>query len=160
MGLFDGIEKLITEHGSAAILRERIALAADQYSTLEKENVALKTENQILKSENQRLKLDNSKLKEEIRNLENQLSKLSNSHNQALEKVKENILLFLSKQKTSVFADQVAQYIGIETQTAMFHLEELNAKVMVLVGHSGLTPPRWSLAKEGRKYLVQRSLIS
>ncbi len=30
------IERLITEHGSAAILKERLALASDQYSALEK----------------------------------------------------------------------------------------------------------------------------
>jgi DNA repair exonuclease SbcCD ATPase subunit len=30
MGLFSEIERLITEHGSAAILRERLALIADQ----------------------------------------------------------------------------------------------------------------------------------
>lgn len=38
MDIFGGIEKLITEHGSAAILRERISLAAQQYTILEKEN--------------------------------------------------------------------------------------------------------------------------
>ncbi len=37
MGLLDGIEKLINEHGSVVILKERIALAAEQYSTLEAE---------------------------------------------------------------------------------------------------------------------------
>lgn len=63
MGLLDGIERLITEHGSAAILRERIALANDQYSALE-------AENKILKSENERLKLDNEKLQEKVRNFE------------------------------------------------------------------------------------------
>ena len=32
MGLFDAIEKLITEHGSAAILREHISLLRTQFS--------------------------------------------------------------------------------------------------------------------------------
>ena len=36
MGLLDGFEKLINEHGSAAILKERIALANDKYAELEK----------------------------------------------------------------------------------------------------------------------------
>lgn len=65
MGLLDGIEKLITEHGSAAILRERIAFANDKYSALESENVAIKSQNEILKSENDALKLDNKKLQEQ-----------------------------------------------------------------------------------------------
>lgn len=56
------IERLITEHGSAAILRERLALAAEQYSALEKKVVELQAENDRLKSEN-------SKLQEQVRNL-------------------------------------------------------------------------------------------
>ncbi len=54
------IERLITEHGSAAILRERLALAAEQYSALEKKVVELQAENKHLKSEN-------SKLQEQVR---------------------------------------------------------------------------------------------
>jgi hypothetical protein len=61
MGLLDGIEKLITEHGSAVILRERIALANDKYSALQSENSTLKSQNAIFKSENEALKLDNEK---------------------------------------------------------------------------------------------------
>lgn len=41
MGLLDGIEKLITEHGSAAILRQRIALAREQFGALQRQCAAL-----------------------------------------------------------------------------------------------------------------------
>ena len=61
------IEKLITEHGSAAILRERIALINDKY-------VALESENRVLRSENEALKFENTELKEQRRTLEEQLS--------------------------------------------------------------------------------------
>jgi hypothetical protein len=37
MSVFDSIEKLITEHGSAAILREHLALAKSQYDALERQ---------------------------------------------------------------------------------------------------------------------------
>ena len=36
MTLFGNIEKLITEHGSAAVLRERITLAQEKYAALER----------------------------------------------------------------------------------------------------------------------------
>src|SRR5687767_554652 len=42
MALTDAIERLITEHGSAAILRERLLFLGEQAKTLEKENVDLK----------------------------------------------------------------------------------------------------------------------
>lgn len=67
MGFLDGIEKLIIEHGSAAILKERIALASDQYAALEK-----KSNN--LQAENERLKLDLEDCKKQRRAVEEKLS--------------------------------------------------------------------------------------
>ena len=55
MGLFSDIQTLITEHGSAAILRERIALLADQAKALEKQVEDLKAENAELKQRNSEL---------------------------------------------------------------------------------------------------------
>lgn len=48
--LLDSFDRLIYERGSAAILKERLALAVDQYSALEKENAELRTKNQILET--------------------------------------------------------------------------------------------------------------
>lgn len=70
MGLLDGFEKLITEHGSAAILKERIALANDKYAILE-------AENKILCTENEALRLVNGELKEQVWALEEELSHIS-----------------------------------------------------------------------------------
>ena len=44
------IEKVINEHGSSAILRERLDLLKNQISVVEKKNDALKPDNAILKS--------------------------------------------------------------------------------------------------------------
>ena len=41
MNPFSGIEKLINEHGSAVILKERLSLASDKYAMLELEKNAL-----------------------------------------------------------------------------------------------------------------------
>ena len=51
MGLLDGFEKLINEHGSATILRERISLAEDKYDALERKASELEAENETLKSD-------------------------------------------------------------------------------------------------------------
>ena len=42
------LEKAINEHGSATILKERLALAADQFQKLENENRELKKSNKSL----------------------------------------------------------------------------------------------------------------
>ena len=67
MGFLDGIEKLITEHGSAVILKERLALASDQYAALEKKSNDLQTENE-------RLKLDLEECKKQRRAFEEKLA--------------------------------------------------------------------------------------
>ena len=48
--IFGEIEKLITEHGSAVILRERLALLKDQFDALEKEAKQLREDNKTLKA--------------------------------------------------------------------------------------------------------------
>jgi regulator of replication initiation timing len=88
MGLLDGFEKLINEHGSATILKERIALANDKYSALEKEFAAslLRAETAEarvtdLAAENQGLKLDNEKLRQEIqRRYDESKNEISHRH--------------------------------------------------------------------------------
>lgn len=52
MGFLDSIERLINEHGSAAILKERITLLNQQHAAVVSENSILKTENKVLKFEN------------------------------------------------------------------------------------------------------------
>jgi hypothetical protein len=71
MGIFQDIERLITEHGSAAILRERLTLAAEQYAALEKKVVELQAENERLESEN-------FKLQEQVRNFKSSPAQNSN----------------------------------------------------------------------------------
>ena len=74
MGLLDGFEKLINEHGSSTILKERIALANDKHVALEKENATLKSDNVVLRSENEALRLNNDQLQQQNRALEEKLS--------------------------------------------------------------------------------------
>src|SRR5882762_11100078 len=55
MSILSDIERLITEHGSAAILRERLALIADQAKALEKQIEDLKRKVAALEQEKSRL---------------------------------------------------------------------------------------------------------
>ena len=87
MGLLDGFEKLINEHGSATILKERISLANDKYSLLEEKNSMLARQAadndekiKILETENQTLHLNVQKAEQKIRQLEKQISTIHNSN--------------------------------------------------------------------------------
>ena len=70
MGLLDHFEKLINEHGSAAILREHLALVKTEQLTLERKNSDLQTENEKLRSENAELHKDIGVLKNQIGTLQ------------------------------------------------------------------------------------------
>jgi len=80
MGFLDSIEKLINEHGSATILRERITLLNEQYAAVEKQIVALKQEVANLQRENESLKLDKRQLQEQVVRLTTKLSHNTNPH--------------------------------------------------------------------------------
>lgn len=73
MGIFDGIEKLINEHGSSVILAERIALAKEKYSILEQKYSMLEQRSKNLESENKRLCLDLKKAQIQIKQLQERI---------------------------------------------------------------------------------------
>ena len=79
MGFLDSIEKLISEHGSATILKERISLLNDQHSLIVNQAATLKEQITHLQSENQSLKLDKEQLHQQVKAL--QLSHSTNPHN-------------------------------------------------------------------------------
>ena len=84
--LFGEIERLINEHGSAVILKERLTLASEQYAALEKKVSELQ-------AENERLRLDCEECQKQQRALDEKLSHLS-SHSSISYKMKWGCVLF------------------------------------------------------------------
>ena len=162
MGLLDGFEKLINEHGSAVILKERISLANDKYvalearvTGLETEIIDLKAKKSALQAENQRLKVDNEQLTIKIQDLE----KIPYSHDNLLDEEKVKILMALAKQEWS-YAEHISRSLGIGIQVVQFHLDELQNDEMALVSDSMGDSSEWTLGHEGRRYLIKNKLIS
>lgn len=56
MSIFDAIDKLITEHGSATILKERITQLREEFERLQDKYDRLEAEHQKVVDENQRLR--------------------------------------------------------------------------------------------------------
>jgi hypothetical protein len=149
MGLLDGIERLINEHGSAAILRERIALANDKYSALE-------SENSIIKSQNEALKLDNKKLKEQVRHYEKQLKELeSPRHGNRVPKAEEEILLLLLQGPME--ERDVIQAIGKGAEPTRFNLVELANAGLIEHKSEFQLPTLCGLTQDGRRYLKEKA---
>ena len=158
------IERLINEHGSAAILKERLALATDEYTALERklsesESRAEAAEVRVkeVESENQRLELDNFKLKDRIRDLEGQLTERTG---QRLEEVREKLLQLLAAQTDRITSSQAARALQIGEQLAKYHLTEMEKESLVSAAYfySG-RPTDYAIAQGGRAYLVSHGLL-
>lgn len=71
MALLDLIDRLINEHATAAILRERLLLVKEQVIALEAKYAVTEGERDRLKEENIRLKKDCEELREKVQALSN-----------------------------------------------------------------------------------------
>lgn len=69
MSIIDSIEKLITEHGSAAILGQQLAFAKDQFAQLERKVSDLQTQAGHLEAQLEREQLDHKMAREESQRL-------------------------------------------------------------------------------------------
>lgn len=150
------IERLINEHGSATILKERLALAADQYSALEKKLADALEREAALMNEVKSLR---DELEDASTKLRDDPVKSTSQNAQHLDSTKENILLHLASQDD--FDGNIARKLGIGEQVVTFHLEELFDMGFIhrSLSMTGQTFP-WRLIKDGRRYLVVNSLIT
>ncbi len=161
MGLLDGLEKLINEHGSAIILKERIALANDKYSALEQKLSDCSAAKIKLESENEALRLDLEKATVEIQNLK---KLFEHSHGQHLEEIQKKILCLLAKCDETI-EPNIWSGLGIGEQLAKFHLSDLASAKLVSTGPLRVAigrpaPLSWRLTQEGRRYLVTHGLLA
>jgi chromosome segregation ATPase len=155
MGFLDGIEKLINEHGSAVILKERIALASEQYAALERKLSEAERQIQDLEAEKQKLELATYKQKDQIRLLEEQLEAKKGGR---LSEIEESLLSFLSNHEDQTVA-VISRTLGINEQVVAFHLQEMKSAKMVSAHILINAPSEWYLAQEGRRYLISNGLL-
>lgn len=70
MGLFESIEKLITEHGSAAIITHQLSFAKEQFVALERKVSELQAQNAKLEVKLEREQLDRNKAQQELQRIQ------------------------------------------------------------------------------------------
>jgi len=159
MGFLDGIERLINEHGSSAILRERIALANDKYAALEAKAKKLESEKADLGKEKERLRLDLQKAQEQVRNLEIQLNaSIQAGRGKVLSKEQQEILLLLMK--AAADESEVIKALGRGAEAVRFDLIELAEAG--LIEHKNLfgMGTYCSLTQDGRRYLKTNGFLT
>ena len=149
------IERLITEHGSAAILKERIELAKDQYAALERKVSVLQEQNTKLQGEKDRLELDNYKLKEKVGNLEKQIA---GAHGELAPEAVE-IIKFLATNGGRHTVPQIARAIGVHPTRAEHFLNELTEGDYLYVAYNAMSPTTFSIGDQGMAYAVKHSIV-
>jgi hypothetical protein len=146
MGLLDGLEKLINEHGSAVILKERIDLANDRYAALERKATEFE-------AENKNLKLEIQDLRRKLKDLEGVAAQGGGE----IDDVSQGVLLLLAK-NGQMNAGQIAHTLKIGQELAEFHLNDLSDIQFVFASHSPYETA-YGLDQEGRRYLAKRGLL-
>lgn len=160
--MLEMLEKLINEHGSSTILKERLLLFSDKYSMLEDKNYHLKERNEELESKLQ-------KAKEEIKRLQKIVDAYSkNQSSEQLDKIPGQILEFLFDVNTNISKEQVSRETGIEASMVSYHFDILKGLEFLsqsTVGRkssgfvsgrdSSYTPPTFSITLKGRKYVIE-----
>lgn len=152
---FDTLEKLINEHGSAAILLQRLELAKDQYADLEKKLQASEGKRAEAEAKSQRFELEALRLREKVRELEDAAQACSG---QRLEPFREELLRVISEEQI-VLDDQGFDRVNGNPDVIRFHLKEMKDLGLVRVGYFSDGRREWSLSHEGRKYLIEHGLI-
>lgn len=159
MGLLDGFEKLINEHGSAVILKERIALANDKFAALEQKLSECEAAKIKLNAENEALRLNNEECKKQRRALE---EKLSQRLGERLEKTEESVLVILSNHD-GLSDQKICEIAVLEKKRCTYYLHELKAKKLAeatpCIDENDYMVDSWHITQEGRRYLVSNGLL-
>lgn len=170
MGFLDSIEKLITEHGSAAILRERIDLLNDRHAELERKCSAAEADRDALRADNAALRAQVEALKTEAQEVRRLQEEADRQHKQQLAGAdrlpadREAVLRVICFHP-DLSPDEVAGAVGLSQQVTQWHLDALSdaklAHALYTVG-TPWSPSRsnWNVTSAGRNYLASHGMLT
>ena len=157
-------EKLINEHGSSTILKERLSLFSDKYSMLEEKLKISEQKSKVLEHENNNFKTQLSQATKEIEKLKEVVeSSAESSKSHKLDDIKEKILQLLFQVGEEVDLVQLCTQLSLDKSTAEYHLTTLEDGNYIYTryyqgdwvsGESGFTAHE--IAQNGRKYVVEK----
>jgi hypothetical protein len=165
MSLTALIEKLISEHGSSAILfKEHLELLRDQISALEKENVALKSENAILKEKGNTIPSQLNKPMKQIEPLNQVIGRVKKDDTKAhFDAITEKVLKLFFDKGRELSVEEIAAILSMDIKTARNHFDLLLEGKLIIQTTSDdksswtreSTPALFELTYLGRKYVIE-----
>ena len=152
------IEKLINEHGSSTILKERLQLFSDKYSALENKLEAAQQKNSALEAKNKSLESQLQQAQQEIKRSQEIIN--TGAEAQGIEKlneIEESILETLFKTNTHFSVANLALEFSIEESPIKYHIEHLLSMKFLGYGPTSMNAPMYYVISEaGRKYVVEQ----
>lgn len=156
MNIFGDIERLITEHGSAGILRERLELAKEEYSALEKKVTQLQSDNDSLRVQLQQSQQQIEELKKSLPSASDKPSDFDDTTHK--------ILKTFFNRSDNISVDEAAGYVGIDRAIAKYHFDLLMEADFIMQtrmaceGWAASSPPMYGITAKGRKYVVKNKI--
>ena len=150
-------EKLINEHGSSVILKERLQLFSDKYMILEDKLESSSQKNEALAAENQSLKTQLDQAKQEIKRLE-EIAEISAENNgpEELDEVKKQILKTLFAAQDYLTIPDLVRQLGQQDGIIQYHIDSLKDEKLITHGPIFInSPATYDLTKLGRQYVVE-----
>ena len=154
--MLEMFEKLINEHGSSVILKERLELFSDKYSLLEEKAIRMEQRNQALETELQQAY-------EKIRELETTLDSFVDKQGQEGLHVDAQSILKLLFDAEGLAPEAIAHQMSMDVGIVQYHLDELGKQEFARISSVTMGSPftgsrgavKWGITSEGRKIVVE-----
>jgi predicted nuclease with TOPRIM domain len=151
ISMLDMLEKLINEHGSSAILRERLELFSDKYAMLEDKN-------SHLAERVSELELKLSKANEEITRLNNFIASVEKVEPPVgLSETEMQILKYFFDTNQQLQADHIAQEFNIAVGNAEYHVNKLLELELLYDCLASGEQTRYQIDANGRAYIIENT---
>ena len=146
------IEKLINEHGSSSILKERLGLVRDQYDALERKLVDME----------QRAVTAEAELTQAQRTIRNMAGKIQTQQsNDDIPEDAQRVLKLLFRSDGST--DAIGRELNLDVGVVQYHVDELTKRGFVSMGSITMGNPltgqdgciELAITAEGRKFVVE-----
>ena len=165
--LSEQVQKLINEHGSAAILRDHLSLFKDQLIISEKKFAALEIENTDLKSKVRTLESQLQNASKEIDRQKQAIESFKESQSaKRYDEVTEKVIKLFFDAGRELPVNHVAGSLGIDINTALYHFDILLKDNLITQTMAGFEsswtgtndPDMFDLTSEGRKFVIENKI--
>jgi DNA anti-recombination protein RmuC len=160
MSILGDIERLITEHGSAAILREKVELLDLQRAQATGERDTLATQLAQAKSKIETLESEKADLQAQLDDARQQIQRLGQRPQDQLPDESEKMLVLIANATRTITSDQAIRHLGLPQAKGDYFFDQLLKRKFVHTS-SGQMGVGWfyHATSAGRDYLAQRGLL-